>query len=102
MARSVLLFLFCAASLVAFSQKKVKLNHADSLKGSMRSGIRFDKLLGHVAFVQNTTNIFCDSAYFFRSDNRLEAFGHVHIIDDSVDITSIFLEYDGTTKIAHL
>jgi lipopolysaccharide export system protein LptA len=89
-------------SFLTFSQKKVKLNHADSLKGSMRDGKRFDKLLGHVAFVQNTTNIFCDSAYFFRSENRLEAFGHVHIIDDSVDITSLRLEYDGTKKIAYL
>src|SRR5882672_4221728 len=68
----------------------------------MRDGKRFDKLLGHVALVQNTTNIYCDSAYFFRSENRLEAFGHVHIIDDSVDITSLRLQYDGTKKIAYL
>ncbi len=84
------------------SQKKVKLDHADSLKGSIKDGKRFDRLIGHVVFVQNTTHIFCDSAYFFRSENRLEAFGHVHITDDSVDITSLRLQYDGTKKIAYL
>ncbi len=68
----------------------------------MKDGKRFDRLLGHVAFIQNTTNIFCDSAYFYRSENQLEAFGHVHITDDSVDITSKHLQYDGTKKIAHL
>jgi len=102
MSRIVLFAILLLTPFLTFSQKKIKLNHADSLKGSMRDGKRYDKLLGHVAFVQNTTNIFCDSAYFFRSDNRLEAFGHVHITDDSVDITALRLDYDGTKKIAHL
>lgn len=99
--------LFFLSLLITFSfglqaQKKVKLNHADSLKGSMKDGKRFDKLLGHVVFIQNTTTIYCDSAYFFKTDNKLDAFGHVHIIDDSVDITSVKLTYDGNKKIAYL
>lgn len=89
-------------STISFAQKKVKLEHADSLKGSVKDGKRFDKLLGHVVFKQNTTTIYSDSSYFFRSENRLEAFGHVHITDDSVDITSLRLEYDGSKKIAYL
>src|SRR5690348_4369110 len=102
MSRIILFTVLLLTPFLAFSQKRIKLNHADSLKGSMRGEKRFDRLLGHVSFVQNTTNIFCDSAYFFRSENRLEAFGHVHITDDSVDITALQLEYDGTKKIAHL
>jgi len=102
MSRILLLTILLLTPFLTLSQKKIKLIHADSLKGSMRDGKRYDKLLGHVAFVQNTTNILCDSAYFFRSDNRLEAFGHVHITDDSVDITALRLEYDGTKKIAYL
>jgi len=98
----LLLLFFLTVTQVAVAQKKVKLNHADSLKGSIRDGKRFDRLLGHVWFVQNTTNIYCDSAYFFRAENQLEAFGHVHITDDSVDITSLRLQYDGTKKVAHL
>jgi lipopolysaccharide export system protein LptA len=85
-----------------FAQKKLKLEHADSLRGSMKDGRRFDKLLGHVVFIQNETTIYCDSAYFFKSENKLDAFGHVHITDDSVDITSIRLSYDGNKKMANL
>ncbi|HEV8512004.1 MAG TPA: OstA-like protein [Cyclobacteriaceae bacterium] len=102
MSRIVLFTILLITPFLTFSQKKIKLVHADSLKGSKQGEKRFERLLGHVAFVQNTTNIFCDSAYFFRSENRLEAFGHVHITDDSVDITSIQMEYDGTKKIARL
>lgn len=102
MSRLILFIILLFSSFLTFSQKKVKLIHADSLKGSVKDGMRFERLLGHVAFVQNTTNIFCDSAYFYRTENKLDAFGHVHITDDSVDITSLRLEYDGTKKIAHL
>jgi lipopolysaccharide export system protein LptA len=97
-----LLFFLLILSAAAFAQKKVQLQHADSLKGSMKDGKRFDKLLGHVVFVQNQTTIYCDSAYFFKTENKLDAFGHVHITDDSVDITSIKLSYDGNKKIAYL
>ncbi len=97
----VLLFLLFTAS-STFAQKKVKFVHADSLLGAVKNGKHFQRLLGNVAFIQNTTNIYCDSAYFYKAENRLEAFGHVHITDDSVDITSLRLEYDGTKKIAHL
>jgi len=102
MSKTIIVFLVLFAPVLAFSQKKVKLNHADSLKGSAKDGKRFERLLGHVIFEQNTTTIYCDSSYFYRSENRLEAFGHVHIVDDSVDITSRRLEYDGTKKIAYL
>ena len=99
-----LLFIFCFLSFPAlvFAQKKIKFIHADDFKGSVRNGVRFERAVGNVEFEQNTTHIKCDSSYFFRSENRLEAFGHVHITDDSVDITSLRLEYDGNTKIARL
>lgn len=94
--------MFSLLVIAAHAQQRVKLTHADSLRGSMHDGKRFDRLLGHVSFVQNTTTIYCDSAHFFRTENRLDAFGHVHIVDDSVDITSVKLQYDGTKKIAYL
>ena len=102
MLRNFFLLLILLNALPSFSQKRIKLTHADSLKGSIKDGKRFDRLIGNVAFIQNTTHIYCDSAHFFRSENKLEAFGHVHITDDSVDITALRLLYDGTTKIANL
>ena len=102
MVRSVFISFAFLATVVSFAQQRVKLTHADSLKGSIREGKRFDRLIGNVSFIQNTTHIYCDSAHFFRSENKLDAFGHVHIVDDSVDITSLRLHYDGATKIANL
>jgi lipopolysaccharide export system protein LptA len=56
-----------------------------------------------VVFVQSTTTIYCDSAWFYRTKNVVEAFGHVRIVEgDSVVITASRLEYDGNTKRAKL
>jgi lipopolysaccharide export system protein LptA len=102
MFRLLFIFLLLSISSLVFGQKKIKFIHADDFKGSVRNGVRFERAVGNVEFQQNTTNIKCDSSHFFRGENRLEAFGHVHITDDSVDITSLRLEYDGNTKIARL
>jgi lipopolysaccharide export system protein LptA len=62
-------------------------------------------LTKNARFTQKTMIIHCDSAYLFRADNRLEAFGNVRIIDredkNSV-ITSDKLFYDGNKKEAKL
>ena len=103
MNRYLPLFLILLITTGSFAQRKVKLKHADSLTGSIRDGERFDRLIGNVVFIQNTTTIYCDSAHFFKSKNRIEAFGKVHIIEgDSVDVTSQALTYDGNKKIAYL
>lgn len=96
-----MLFLLAATSLLA--QRRVKMKHADALYGSIKDGQRYDRLLGNVVFVQNVTTIYCDSAHFYKSQNRIEAFGKVHIVEgDSVDVTSLGLSYDGAKKIAYL
>lgn len=95
--------LFLLIGVELFAQKRVKLKKADNAYGSIRDGERFDRLVGNVIFEQNTTTIYCDSAYFFRSKNQLEAYGRVHITEgDSVDITAAGLVYDGNTKVAKL
>lgn len=97
-----LLFCVLLTPTVCLSQKKIKLVKADDFIGSMRGGVRVERFVGNVIFEQNTTRIYCDSAYLYKKDNRIEAFGHVHITDDSVDITSLRLDYDGNKKIARL
>mgnify|MGYP002777212091 CR=1 FL=1 len=87
----------------AVAQKRVKLKEADNWYGSVKDGKRFDRVIGNVVFVQNKTTIYCDSAHFFKSDNRIEAFGAVHITEgDSVDVTAKRLTYDGNRRIAYL
>jgi lipopolysaccharide export system protein LptA len=96
--------LLLALAQPAAAQKKVKLKQADQLRGSKDpSGERFDKLIGNVILIQNNTTIYCDSAYFFKKKNFVEAFGKVKILEgDSVTITGRKLEYDGNTKKAKL
>ena len=45
----------------------------------------------------------CDSAVFFETRNVFEAYSNVHINqNDTINIYSDFLTYDGNTKVAHL
>jgi len=87
-----------------YGQKKVKLQQADSLVGSVKpDGERFDRVLGNVIFRQKETSIFSDSAHFYRKRNFIEAFGHVRIEEgDSVTITAGKLIYNGNEKTAKL
>ena len=87
----------------AVAQSKVNLKQADQLKGGIKDGERYDRVLGNVIFTQNRTTIYCDSAHFYRAKNKVEAFGHVRITEgDSVTITSARAEYDGDKRIARL
>ena len=99
----VLLMNFSFISHQANAQKKVKIKQAEDLKGGRRDGERFERLIGNVVVTQNQTTIYCDSALIFKKQNKLEAYGHVHITEgDSIDITGSRLDYDGNTKLAKL
>jgi lipopolysaccharide assembly outer membrane protein LptD (OstA) len=99
----LLLTVLLLAGSGAQAQKKLKLKQADRLKGGKQGDERFDRLIGNVIMEQNKTTIYCDSAYFFKKRNFVEAFGRVRITEgDSVNITARKLEYDGNTKKAKL
>ena len=104
LASILLILLPLCASLDAFGQKKVQLKNADVLRGGKTAGDeKFERLIGNVELEQNTTTIWCDSAYLFKKRNFVEAFGKVRIQDgDSITITGRKLEYDGNTKVAKL
>lgn len=88
----------------AAAQKRVKLKQADQLRsGRDAAGNKFDRAIGNVVFNQNTTTIYCDSAYFYKQKNAIEAFGRIRITEgDSVTIVGNKLEYDGNAKHAKL
>lgn len=99
--RVAFILLIIAAAVPSLAQKKVQLKRADKLRGRGNEGQQ--RLIGDVVFIQNETTIYCDSAYFYRKRNYVEAFGNVRITDgDSVRITSRRLEYDGDVKVARL
>lgn len=100
----ILVILMAAMLSPAFSQRRVRIEHSDYTEGGRKDGQRYFKVKGNVYFIQESTNIWCDSAFLYRKDNKLEAFGHIRIFDtiDSVTITSNRLEYDGDSQFANL
>ena len=62
------------------------------------------KMMGDVVFTQGGVIGYCDSAYWYRGDNNLEAFGEKIIIhlNDSVTLTGKHLLYNGNARIANI
>lgn len=84
------------------SHKKVEILNANILKFDDKIGNGAKRLIGDVQFKHENVLLFCDSAYFY-SDNSLDAFSHVHIIqDDTIHLYGDFLKYNGNTKKAVL
>lgn len=104
---ALIFFILTVIFTPVMAQKTVELQKgAGRLIGGVKNGERVERVIKgeqQVQFVQNTTTIFCDSAWFFRSKNVVEAFGNVKIIEgDSITITARYLEYNGNTKKAKL
>lgn len=100
----LILFFITSLTIPVTAQKTVQLQKgAGRLIGGVKNGERIDRVIDNVVFVQNTTTIYCDSAWFYKSRNVVEAFGRVRIVEgDSITITARHLEYDGNTKKAKL
>jgi len=60
-------------------------------------------LIGNVVFNHEGTRLYCDSAYFFQLENKIEAFRNVRIrMSDTLNIYGDMLQYDGNTKVAEI
>jgi lipopolysaccharide export system protein LptA len=83
-------------------KKEVEILAADYLKFQEVDGRKFTKLVGNVALKQGDVLMWCDSANLDKETNGLEAWGHVHIKQDTVDAYSRYLKYDANKKFALL
>lgn len=97
---SFLLLLSRPYLIQAQSSSLLEIRSADLLQGAKG----FERLLGNVKMKHQNSLISCDSAYFFREENRAQLFGRVQIKDEEDPITtnSAYAEYDGMTKVAKL
>lgn len=97
-------YIFCVASLTVSAQKQtVELLHANSLQYDERKSGKVRMLFGDVQFKQQNTMLYCDSAFQYESDNKIEAFGNVRINhNDSLSFTGNKLTYYGNTRQAVL
>ncbi len=100
--------LVLSGSLLAQQGRKIDIVQGGHvMEGVFRNNQRFDRLIGdadkRVIFKQNTTTIYCDSAFLYREQNRVEAYGNVKIIEkDTITITGRKLVYEGNSKIAQM
>ncbi len=99
---SVLLLLLLFAHVFAYSQRRVEIVNAGSLKSSNDIADGAKRLIGDVQFKHENALLFCDSAYFYK-DNSLDAFGHVRIQQsDGVTLYGDLLKYNGDNRMAVL
>lgn len=107
--RHIVVFICLIGLTFSHAQEKVKYDASKGEDGTLEfiriDGEKVHKLVNvtnFVVFTQGTTTVYCDSAFFYRKRNAMEAFGRVKIVDDSVTITARKLFYDGNTRKAEL
>lgn len=83
--------------------KRVKILNANLLTFEKVDGVGIQKLIGNVQLQQDSTLFFCDRAFLYEDDNRIEAFEDVRVeMPDSVFLFGDRMEYDGNNKIAEV
>lgn len=100
-----ILIILLLLSNVIVAQKKTTIHilNADRADYDERLGRDVQRLIGNVVMRQDSTYFYSDSAYFNEKTKFFDGFGNVHIIvNDSVNIYSKLLKYNGETKFAEL
>lgn len=92
-------------SINGYSQKTTRINivNAEVLRYDKKLGNKVRRLIGDVVLKQDSTYLYCDSAYMYELENSFDGFGNVRIkASDTLNIYSELLKYDGNTKLAEL
>ena len=79
MKRIVIILLLCLTVVMAWSQERertqIHIMHANQFhKKAVSDAVR---LIGDVHIRHDSTNFFCDSAYYYEKQNSFDAFQHV-------------------------
>jgi len=82
--------------------KEVEILNADYLKMQEVDGKKFTRLVGNVQMKQDEIMMWCDSAVLDKESNSVDAYGHVHIQQDTTDAYSNTLHHDGNRKFSKL
>ena len=83
-------------------QKEVEILNADYLKMGEQNGKKFTNLVGNVQLKQDEILMWCDSALMDKESNSVDAYGHVHIQQDTINAYSNTLHHDGNKKFSTL
>lgn len=100
----IALFVFLSAATTLQAQKTViHIERAKIANYDVNLGKDIQRLIGDVKLRQDSTIFYCDSAYLNEKTRNFDAFGHVYInVNDSLDIYSKRLKYNGETRVAEL
>lgn len=78
---------------------KIKIINADVAFNETKNNCT--RMINNVVFQQDSAFLYCDSAYFYASQNSLKAFGAVHLkVNDTLNLFCKSLFYNGNTKVA--
>lgn len=100
-----ILFLLLACVFTMLGQQKDKkmvyIERADQMIGVRTPDKDYQRLIGDVLIRHDSTYFYCDSAHYYENERSFDAFSRVHIIvNDSVEIFSDLLYYDGHQRYA--
>ncbi len=98
----MLFLLFLPLFSFAQEQKEVEIINADYLKMQEVNGKKYTRLVGNVAMKQDEVLMWCDSAVLDKETNSVDAYGRVHIRQDTIDAYSQTLHHDGNKKFSKL
>ncbi|WP_421918457.1 OstA-like protein [Marinifilum sp.] len=101
----VLIGLFSLFALPTQAQKKsrVEIKNSESFRALLKAEPPLTIFNGKVFITHENIKMYCDSVYQYNEQNRIEAFGNVHIINaDTVHIYGDYLNYNGNTKLAEM
>ena len=97
------ILLFLTFSISAQKKTTIHILNADRADYDERLGRDVQRLIGNVVMRQDSTYFYSDSAYYNEKTKFFDGFGNVHInVNDSIDIYSNILKYNGETKFAEL
>jgi lipopolysaccharide export system protein LptA len=90
---SAIIIVCLAIPALAQQSKIIELRHADTLNGKIINNEEVRELIGKVHFVQIASNgglvkVWCDRALRFMTQNKIELYGNVKVVRDSVTIQS--------------
>jgi lipopolysaccharide export system protein LptA len=86
----------------ASGQSVIELLSADVIEYDQEF-VDAERVKGNVRFKQDEVFMNCDSAYFYRKDNKIEAYGNIYIRQrDTFNLWGDYLEYDGDKKQAYV
>ncbi len=80
------------------NQQRLDIIDADVLRYDKKLGNKVRRLIGDVVLKQDSTYLYCDSAYMYELENSFDGFGNVRIkASDTLNIYSKMLHYNGNT-----